>query len=353
MDYNYSYDNYEDSNGNSTFMYTPFIFNFRPNSTEVITPYKWVALLIYIAVFCLGVPGNALVVWMTAFEMKRTVNTVWFLNLAIADLACCLVVPFSIMEIALYGRWPLGLFLCKCLPSVLLVNMYASVLLLTVISIDRCALVIKPVWCQNKRTVKKAYLACLVVWLFAFLWSSPSFIFRQTVKRFDAIKCSMQYSLLGAHQQKTENIIAIFRFLIGFIIPFLVITISYSILVSKVSGRFSQSSKTMKVVLVVIIGFFVCWFPYHVAGIILAAHSNNSSLYISTLNIDPILISIAFVNSCINPIIYVLVGRDFKTKFKQSITSILRNVLTDEVSQTFDSKKTKSTSDTKNTETHV
>ncbi|XP_063289257.1 C3a anaphylatoxin chemotactic receptor-like [Pelobates fuscus] len=338
---------------NYTFDINSLLPTRTPLQETLTTPYEWAALGIFSLVFVIGVPGNGLVVWMTAFEMKRTVNTVWFLNLAVADLLCCFVVPFSIMELILQKKWLLGLFACKTLPSVLLVNMYASVLLLTLISIDRCALVVRPVWCQNKRTVHKAYVACGVVWIFAFVLTSPSFIFRQTILRNSITKCIMDYTYLGEHQQKVENFIAIFRFLVGFVIPFFVITITYSVLVSKVRGRFTESSKTLKVVLVVITAFFICWFPYHVAGLILAAHNIKSALYASVLVVDPLLIAIAFINSCVNPIIYVLMGQDFKSKFRKSIKTVLRNVLAEETSRTFDSKNTKFTTDTKNSETPI
>lgn len=57
------------------------------------------ALIIYLAVFLVGVPGNALVVWVTAFEARRTVNAVWFLNLAVADLLSCLALPILFTSI--------------------------------------------------------------------------------------------------------------------------------------------------------------------------------------------------------------------------------------------------------------
>ncbi|XP_075043226.1 C5a anaphylatoxin chemotactic receptor 1-like [Mixophyes fleayi] len=321
-----------------------------PPSLALLSPVHWVAMFLYVIVFVLGVPGNVLVVWITSFEMKTTVNTVWFLNLAVADLLCCLSLPFSIMAIAL-GYWPLRLFACKFLYSILLVNMYASVLLLTIISIDRCALVMKPVWCQNNRTVRKAYLACLVIWILAFILSSPSFIFRYTRETSSGNEiCSYNYNMVGSHKEKVETFVAIFRLMLGFIIPLLVISACYGVLMRKVSGRFTQSNKTMKIVLVVIIGFFVCWLPYHVAGLILALNSSKSPIFISTHTVDPILIAIAFINSCINPIIYVLMGQKFKSKFKRSIRFILKNVLADEMSQSSDSKRSKSTTETKNTE---
>ncbi|XP_073497533.1 C5a anaphylatoxin chemotactic receptor 1-like [Phyllobates terribilis] len=325
----------------------------EPDSDPTTIAYKWIALVLYFLVFILGVPGNGLVVWITAFEMKRSVNTIWFLNLAVADLLCCLSVPFTIMNISL-GYWPLGLFTCKFIPSILLITMYASVLLLTMISIDRCALVMKPVWCQNNRTLGKAYLACAIMWILAIIQSSPSFIFRHFNTSDGKDYCIYDYKILKQeNQQRVENFIAIIRLLMGFIVPFLVIVTCYGILMNRVKQRFTQNTKTMKVVLTVIAGFFVCWLPYHVAGSILALHPSNSELYQSTKKVDKIIIAIAFMNSCINPIIYVLMGQDFKSKFRKSIKFILKNVLAEEVSQSLDSKKTKSTSETKHTEAYV
>ncbi|XP_069842927.1 C5a anaphylatoxin chemotactic receptor 1-like [Dendropsophus ebraccatus] len=327
----------------------------KPEVIPSITGYQWAALVLYFLVVVLGVPGNGLVVWTTTVEMKRSVNTIWFLNLAIADLLCCLSASLNIMT-TLLGHWPLGLFACKFNSSILLINMFSSVLLLTVISIDRCALVMKPVWCQNNRTLGKAYLACAVMWLLAIILAIPSFIFRTIEAKNDGnyTKCIQDYGSIGHNdQQRVENAIAISRFLLGFIFPFLVIVTCYSILMIRVKERFTQNTKTLKVVLVVIIGFFVCWLPYHVAGLILASESRDSELYKSTRQVDGILIAFAFMNSCINPIIYVLMGQDFKTKFRKSIRFILKNVLAEDMSESHDSRKSKSFSETKNTDTVV
>ena len=58
-----------------------------------------VTLIFYCLTCVLGVPGNAIVVWIAGVKMKRTVNTTWFLNLAIADLLCCLSIPFTVADI--------------------------------------------------------------------------------------------------------------------------------------------------------------------------------------------------------------------------------------------------------------
>ncbi|KAG9478126.1 hypothetical protein GDO78_013242 [Eleutherodactylus coqui] len=311
----------------------------------------WVAIFQCSFTFVFGVPGNGLVLWITAFEMKRSVNTIWFQNLAVADLLCCLSAPFSIMTIFL-GYWPLGLFACKFLPFILLLNMYASVLLLTMISIDRCVLVMKPVWCQNNRSLRRAYAACVLMWILATILSSPVLIFRN-IRECNGIEtCSYDYRILRHHRQMVEDLIALCRVQLGFVIPFLVIVVCYTMLTHRVKSRFTHNTKTMKVTIVVIIGFFVCWLPYHVSGTILAMNVVSSPLFKSTFGLHNIFMALAFMNSCINPIIYVLMGKDFKSKLKRSLKVILKNVLEEQIMRS-DSTKTHLSSETKSTETPI
>nr|XP_033810394.1 C5a anaphylatoxin chemotactic receptor 1-like [Geotrypetes seraphini] len=315
------------------------------------------SLVLYTLVFLLGVPGNLLVIWITGFEMKKTVNTTWFLHLSIADLLCCLSLPFLAMQVILDQHWPLGILACKMIPPLTLLNMYMSVLLLAAISADRCALVMMPVWCQNNRTVLKATTVCISLWFLALLMTTPSFFFQSVYSPplTDKKMCIVDYTKLNHHQSTVKISVVTHRFVLGFIVPFFTITICYGLLIFKIkSSRFSQSNKTLKIILIVIIGFFVCWFPYHVTAIILATQPPTSSLLESTRRANPIVVSLAYINSCINPIIYVFMGKDFKQKSKKNIKSILKNMLMEDTSQfTSESKKTHSMLVERHTETSI
>ncbi|NXI67320.1 C5AR1 protein, partial [Anseranas semipalmata] len=299
---------------------------------EVPTSHRAI-LAVYALIFLLGVLGNGAVIWVSGFELRRTVNGVWFLNLAVADLLCCLALPFLALPLAQDHHWPLGGFACKLLPSLTILNMFASVLLLMAISADRCALVTRPVWCQNHRTLGLARGACAAAWVLATLLTLPSFIFR-TIRQeefSEKTTCVMGYSAVGQHQRLTELFTTIFRFVCGFLVPFVVITGCYGLLLARIhSKRFTRSQKAIKLVLVVIISFFVCWLPYHVVGLILASTHPNSALFKGTSAVDPVATGMAYINSCINPIIYVVMGQDFKDKCQQSWRAVLRSVLSDD-----------------------
>ncbi|XP_053124417.1 C5a anaphylatoxin chemotactic receptor 1 [Hemicordylus capensis] len=292
----------------------------------------WVAMVIYSLVFLVGVLGNGAVIWVMSFKMRHTVNAVWFLNLSVADLLCCLALPILVAQLASDHHWHLGDFGCKLFPSLITLNMFASVLLLTAISMDRCALVIRPVWCQNHRSAPLAWLLCCVAWASALVLTLPSFLTRTAELDVSSQKttCNVKYSVWGGDSEAAEVAVAVVRFLCGFLIPLGVISACYGLLIWRVSGRRSmRSKKTLKVVLVVVVGFFLCWAPYHVAGLILSGN-RESALYEPTRKADPLFVALAYINSCINPIIYVIVGRDFKAKMRQSLKAVLQNLLSEE-----------------------
>ncbi|NXD74810.1 C5AR1 protein, partial [Eolophus roseicapillus] len=305
-------------------------------------------LALYTLIFLLGVLGNGAVIWVTAFELRRTVNGVWFLNLSVADLLCCLALPFLALPLARDHHWPLGSFACKLLPSLTVLNMFASVLLLTAISADRCALVTRPVWCHNHRRPALARGVSAGAWALAALLTLPSFVFRTERRDAFALKttCVLDYAPVGKHQRLTELLTAGARFALGFVAPFAVITACYGLLLARIRAKgLARSPRATKLVLVVIVSFFACWLPYHVVGLILASSPPRSSLFKGALDADPVVAGVAYINSCINPIIYVVMGQDFKARLWRSWRAVLRGALSDDpTSTTGDSRmKTKST----------
>uniref|UniRef100_A0A8C7EGY7 G-protein coupled receptors family 1 profile domain-containing protein n=1 Tax=Nothoprocta perdicaria TaxID=30464 RepID=A0A8C7EGY7_NOTPE len=286
-------------------------------------------LALYAVIFLVGVLGNGAVIWVAGFELRRTVNGVWFLNLSVADLLCCLALPFLALPLAHDHHWHLGRFACKLLPSLTILNMFASVLLLTAISGDRCALVTRPVWCQNHRTPGLARGVCAAAWGLALLLTIPSFVFRTTRSDefSDKETCVLDYGRVGQHQRLTELFITVLRFLCGFLLPFVIITVCYGLLLSRVRGKgFARSQKAFKLVLVVIVSFFACWLPYHVVGLVLASTAPHSALFQRAAEADPVVAGVAYINSCVNPVIYVLAGQDFKAKLRRSWRAALRSV---------------------------
>ncbi|KAG7282835.1 hypothetical protein CRUP_012225 [Coryphaenoides rupestris] len=207
-----------------------------------IQPIQIVTLVFYSLVFILGVPGNALVVWVTACNMSRTVTSIWFLNLSLADFLCCLFLPILMVPLAHDNHWHFGPVACTLFRSLLYQVMYCSVLLLMLISLDRWVLVSWPIWCQNHRRPRMAVWACVGAWLLALFATIPEWLFIRETGFENKKECYARRS------QVQSQIVIGFRFVFGFLLPFLVIMFSHIAvyLKAKVISGNTRSKRTLK-----------------------------------------------------------------------------------------------------------
>ncbi|XP_062991483.1 C3a anaphylatoxin chemotactic receptor [Elgaria multicarinata webbii] len=430
----------------------PFMFERTPTSISSLT--------VFSLTFLLGLPGNGLVIWVTTLKMKRTVNTTWFLHLAVADFLCCLSLPFYIVHLALHEHWPYGWFFCKIIPTTIIFNMFASVFLLTTISIDRCLVVMKPVWCQNHRTVRFTAMICGGIWLLAFIMCCPAFFYRETsMDEFGNTKCVynwhgeeyaednwpadafsgnyesfipypspmdsgiyednitygildmyLEYPILNTEKSKflhssisnnhsiskvtdssvtaithptpilhelpriyqnLSNIlhsdvppgiysetlflsndstemyfydfseiqppsvllsITITRSVFGFLLPFGIMVTCYALIAHKMlKNQFAKPRrKALQIILLVIAAFFLCWAPYHVIGALYILASPGTEFHEKLVLWDHISTALAYANSCINPLLYVFVGRSFREKAHQTVQGIFEGAFREE-----------------------
>ncbi|KAJ7304075.1 hypothetical protein JRQ81_011597 [Phrynocephalus forsythii] len=156
---------------------------------------KMVSVAIYSIVLLMGTAGNGLVIFLTGFHLKKTVTTMWYLNLAVADFLFAICLSSEITYVALES-WILGRLMCKLDTVVSFLNMFASVFFLTAISIDRCVTVVHPVWSLNHRTLQLASFMTAVIWVLALTLSSPYFIFRDTMHTEDGtLQCAYNFHL--------------------------------------------------------------------------------------------------------------------------------------------------------------
>ncbi|XP_037641731.1 chemokine-like receptor 1 [Sebastes umbrosus] len=330
------------------------------------------SLIVYCLAFVLGVLGNGVVIWVTGFKMKKTVNTVWFLNLAVADFLFTAFLSLRVTYMALDFHWPFGKFMCKLHSTITSLNIFASVYILMVISVDRCVSVVWPVWAQNHRSVRKASCVSLGVWVLALILSTPDFIFRDTEpssNNDDIINCFNNFALSDDYEtpsvnqlrQLRDEAMTITRFLLGFVVPFTVIVSCYAVIIHRIRRNrtlASQSSRPFKIVAAVITTFFLCWAPLHIMELIemvnfRPTYDSKTLHHVTTIGV-PIAKSLASLNSGLNPLLYVFMGQDFKDRVHKSILNVLENAFQDEVSRSHTYKtstvisrsKDKSVSDT-------
>ncbi|XP_075184136.1 N-formyl peptide receptor 3-like isoform X1 [Anomaloglossus baeobatrachus] len=281
---------------------------------------KKMSITLYCVIFVLGTIGNGLVIWITGFRGRRTINSVWFLNLAIADFLTCAFLPTRITEwIPLHINSKLAF--CSVNIIQFNLNMTSSVLLLTAMSIDRCVSVICPIWVKVHKTNQLVRIAVAIIWVLSFLLTGVVYY----LFRFYFMDVSEWCQL---HSYKTDvfinikHTIRLIRLVIMLGIPFLIIFTSYATIFMRIRNN-KRPQRSYRIITAVVLCFIICWFPYYIWPLV-SPYDGRDSVYF-TINL--IVSNLACLNSCINPIIYVFVGRDFQQGFLRSFSSRIRKAL--------------------------
>ncbi|OCT56974.1 hypothetical protein XELAEV_18004157mg [Xenopus laevis] len=272
--------------------------------------------------------------------MKKTINSVWFLNLAIADFLLTLFLSLMFVCFVLYFHWPFGTFMCK-LYSIYYINMFVNAFLLAAISIDRCVSVVYPVWSQNHRTPRLASLVTLIIWLLALCASVPYFVFRDTYVEHDgSITCYFDYGYTygGDSGILYVNATVTTELILGFFMPFAVIVFCYTVIAFKLKRNHTfTSTKPFKIIAAVLISFFVCSLPYHVFSFSnFFWYTDKDTTFQRILDIGfPIAIYLMLLYRCFNPFIYFFMGREVKGISRNSIQVALENAFSEDSPQTY------------------
>ncbi|XP_070258063.1 N-formyl peptide receptor 2-like [Myotis yumanensis] len=299
-------------------------------------------LVTYGIISVLGIVGNGLVIWVAGFRMARTVTTLCYLNLALADFFFSAILPFFMVVNTMRGKWPYGWFLCKLFNITIDTNLYGSVFLIAFIALDRCICVLHPVWAQNHRTLSLAKKVITVPWILALLLNLPVLIFFTTVENENGdTHCGFNTNFWGniSEEEKLQKlfmsleIIGINRFVIGFTLPMSIIAICYMLIAAKIRNKsMIKSRHPLRVLTAVAASFFICWFPLQLC--LLLATVCVRAVSEEKYNIILLLVSLtgilAFCNSCLNPVLYVFLGRDFRKKLIHSLPAILERALTED-----------------------
>lgn len=137
-----------------------------------------VGALILSAVFLLGFPGNFFIVWsVLARSRKHSVTILLILNLAIADGSLMALTPFFITYLVL-KQWVFGNTMCKVLFYLCLLNMYASIYIIVLMSVYRLLAVLWPQRISRLTGRKTVMWVLAVLWVLVMVASVPAMIFR-------------------------------------------------------------------------------------------------------------------------------------------------------------------------------
>ncbi|XP_070616502.1 leukotriene B4 receptor 1-like [Erythrolamprus reginae] len=270
--------------------------------------------------FLIGVPGNGLVIWTILSKVpQRSFTITLILNLAVADLLVILTVPFWTYYFA--KGWVFGVFMCRFLMYLVYVTVYTSIFSITLMSLHRFAVVVFPLASQRWRKPRQVHVIMLSVWLIAGALSCPCLIF--SAEQMLRGECTDEF-YDSDNQRIAVNVV---ETLFGFVIPFSVLAVCYTYVARKIRTlRNHKEMKSEKLIAAVVGAFFICWLPFHILNLITIAAlllrqakpKVSEDLLESLSILTNVHGAVAFLSSCINPILYAFAARSFRGGLRET-----------------------------------
>lgn len=274
-----------------------------------------VACVILGVCFVVGVPGNLVVVWTIMRHVKQRCHTLLLiLHLAAADLLVLVTLPVWIYS--LVHSWVFGQMTCKAMVYTIQSCMYASIFLITVMSVERFLAVKFPFKMLQWKTSKIMYWILVVAWALAFLLGIPAFLVQVSVENPDGTQ-DCTYAEFSS--EALEVLRLYLETLMGFVIPFFILAVCYCQVASQLRQIQSRTKqKTAFLISSVVVAFALCWLPHHILNVINIVQLQvgqtewlpETAVYISG--------AVPFISSTVNPILYAFAARNFQGGLRKS-----------------------------------
>ncbi|RXM99491.1 Mu-type opioid receptor [Acipenser ruthenus] len=273
------------------------------------------------------------------YTKMKTATNIYIFNLALADALATSTLPFQSVNY-LMGTWSFGNVLCKIVMSIDYYNMFTSIFTLTTMSVDRYIAVCHPVKALDFRTPRNAKIINVCNWILSSAIGLPVMIKATTTPDSNGnffnvfyIHCLLKFLVAGVTDCTLkfphpswywENLLKICVFIFAFIMPVLIITVCYGLMILRLkSVRMLSGSKEKdrnlrritRMVLVVVAVFIVCWTPIHIYVIIKALITIPNSLFQAVA--WHFCIALGYTNSCLNPVLYAFLDENFKRCFRE------------------------------------
>lgn len=305
---------------------------------------NFLQLFIHPIICVAGFIGNTLVIVTYAlYKRTKSMTDVYLLNVAIADILFVVALPLIIYS-EQYG-WTMGNLSCKLLRGIYSVNLYSGILLLACISGDRYLAIVQARRSFRLRssTLLYSHLVCATVWILALLLSLPTFIFYERYPAgptehtingtngtggTDGDKQFVCFFLFQSNQtaRTMKTVVPSSQVVMGFFLPLLIMGFCYSsVIVTLLKAKNFQRHKAVRVVLTVVFVFVVCHMPYNIVLLYYTINqfgeqdcSHDEAVYL-TMSFTK---SLAYLHSCLNPLLYAFIGVNFRNHFRKILRDI-------------------------------
>ncbi|KAG7230956.1 hypothetical protein INR49_024985 [Caranx melampygus] len=287
--------------------------------------YCYILLVLFIFALPVGILGNiAAVINYSCFRKTSSTSNIFLLNLALCDSAWILTLPFTLYFTLQRPYLQDIQIFCQFKKISFNVNIYGSILFLTLISFDRYVGTVHPISSLRWWDAGKAKLCSFCAWVVLILSSIPDLFVTFAIQRPENVTVCMDHIQGPFIYVKTITII---RTTVGFLLPFSIM-LAFYIMTMRVLKRLPRGrrhrgaqwagGKPLRLITAALLVFVVSFTPYHIMVITLVfmrihnqvTPSNTNVLYASYEFFE----AMCSVSSCLDPVLYIMASEQFQRK---------------------------------------
>ncbi|XP_051534303.1 probable G-protein coupled receptor 34 isoform X1 [Myxocyprinus asiaticus] len=270
----------------------------------------------YIVICCIGLLCNTVTIYI--FFLRQHTDTsmsIYMRHLALADTLLVLCLPLRVYYHNKEGPY----YLCKVVGIFFYINMYSSILFLSLISLDRYLKIIKPVWVFRIQKTKWSQMASYTIWVLLILGSSPFFAKNNDLK-YPCDKICFHFHRKGplGGAINLTTVVLFLVFYLAFLCFYGKITNKLRTMSMGNGDPKAQSRKKRIITKTFLIPtiFTLCFLPYHIVRIPYVLAQLNvigdlqSQQLLHVLNEGTLLLST--LNSCLDPIVFFFISSAYR-----------------------------------------
>lgn len=278
--------------------------------------------VVYIIVFVVGLPTNALAIWVFLFRTnKRHPSSIYMANLAVADLLFVIWIPLKVAYHLNGNNWIYGDSLCKVLVAFFYGNMYCSISFIACISVQRYWAVVDPLSHKHRKNSLAVFVS-ITIWVVVWVITIPLYLYSQAVQ-VPNLKIETCHDVTRPSQKNIAAGYFLTMGMLGFVCPTIVCVVSYIFMLKALRNSMEdvnivkKRQKAMVLIITVLVMFLVCFAPsnimllVHYILLLKNAQNNMYGFYITTL-------CLASLNCCVDPFIYYFISEDFRNHIKNT-----------------------------------
>ncbi|XP_039988423.1 P2Y purinoceptor 1-like [Xiphias gladius] len=287
--------------------------------------YCYILLVLFTFALPVGILGNiAALTNYTCFKKTSSTSKIFLLNLALCDSAWILTLPFTLYFTFQRPYLKDIQIFCQFKKISFNINIYGSILFLTLISFDRFVGTVHPISSLRWWDVGKAKLCSVCTWVVLVLSSIPDLFVTFAIQRQENVTVCMDHIQGPFTYVRTISII---RTIVGFLLPFGFMLAFYIMTVRVLRhlprgrrhrGAQWAGAKPLRLITAAILVFVVSFVPYHIMVITLVCMRIHKQ--ITPFNISVLYASYEFfeamcsVSSCLDPVLYIVASEQFQKR---------------------------------------